>query len=338
MFIDAARCRTRAPRPRRHVSPGSMSAWRLACVAIALSCSAFGADGVVRFRVEYRAPPECPDARAFVAGVTGRTKHAMIAPGPDARAVEVVIESAPALEGRVRIAGPRGELAERSVRGAACREVVDALALITALSFDPEASSEVTRDPVPEPAAPPPVAAGPRAPSLVWSLYAGLTLVPFESALPGSDLGFGAAVGASSEGAILAPLTLLMVRRTTGDVARVGGRAELGVTSAGLVGCPVRIPAQGSLALRPCAGFELGRLDAEGVNLTQGRRHSSVWLLPTVGARGQWQFSAPFVASAELGAGFPLKRQHYTFDSGERVHDIPRVSLGAALELGVELR
>lgn len=309
-------------------------------MAIALSGSAFGADGVVRFRVEYRAPPECPDARAFVAGVTGRTKQAIVAPGPDARAVEVVIESAPALEGRVRIAGPRGEIGERSVRGAVCREVVDALALITALSFDPEASSEVTDEPVPAPApeAPPSVAAGPRAPSLAWSLYAGLTLVPFESALPGSDLGFGAAVGASSEGAIVAPLTLLTVRRTTGDVARVGGRAELGVTSAGLVGCPVRIPAQGALALRPCAGFELGRLDAEGVNLTQGRRHSSVWLLPTVGARGQWQFSAPFVASAELGAGFPLKRQHYTFDSGERVHDIPRVSLGVALELGVELR
>ncbi len=228
---------------------------------------------------------------------------------------------------------------ERTVVAKSCEEVVDALALITALAFDPEASSKPRAPEVEAPKPSEPVADRPVAsPALVWSFDMGLGLVPFDSVLPGNALGFAAQVGVSSEGTSFAPELLAVGERRSGEASGAGGRAQFSLTTFALLGCPVRAPATGPLAIRPCAGFEIGSLHAEGVGVIVEKRPSRLWTAPIVGGRGEWAFAAPFVAHLSLFASFPLTRQHYFFDSGERVHDIPRVSASFEVGVGVRLR
>jgi hypothetical protein len=313
-----------------------------ALFVITLAASARG-DDVVHFRVVYHSPADCPDARTFAAGITGRTERARIAKGADSVLVEVSIETATGNEGRVRITGKEREPIERSVRGADCGEIVDALALITALAFDPDASSERRALPEPEPApvsepvTPPPPPPPPVSDALEWSLEGALGVVAFDTSLPSPDLGFFGSVGVSSEGAVLSPKFFLFARRVTGDVVKSEGRAELGILSFGVVGCPIRVPASGAFSFRPCAGFEVGAISAEGVGLLVEKKQTRFWSAPILSARGEWRFANRFFAAAAVGARFPLIRQHYSFESGEKVHDIPRVSFDFGLELGVDL-
>jgi hypothetical protein len=311
-----------------------------ALFVITLAAGARG-DDVVPFRVVYRSPADCPDARTFAAGITGRTDRARIAKSEDSVLVEVSIETATGNEGRVRITGKDREPLERSVRGAGCSEIVDALALITALAFDPEASSESRPppepepEPVDEPVKPPPPP--PATDALAWSLEGALGVVAFDTSLPSPDLGFSGSVGVSSEGAVLSPKLFLFARQVSGDVVKGEGRAEFGILSFGVVGCPIRVPASGAFSFRPCAGFELGALSAEGVGLLVEKKQTRFWSAPIVSARGEWRFANPLFLDASMGARFPLNRQHYSFESGEKVHDIPRVSFDLGLEVGVVL-
>jgi hypothetical protein len=316
--------------------------WRLSLVVFA--ATSVKAQEIVDFRVDYAAPDQCPDATQFTALVTGRTERAKPSQAPGAVRVEVRIETAAGNDGRVKVTGSGREPIERSVRGASCAEIVDALALITALQLDPEASSEVRREEPPpaKPTPPSPPAPPPKArvkdDGLVWSFDAALGLIPFDSTLPGPDLGFAASAGASSEGRLFAPEAFVYARRTTGDVGRGEGRGEFSILAFGVLGCPVRTPARGQLAFRPCAGFELGALSAAGVGLVLEKKETTLWIAPLVAVRGEWQFTPTFFASGTLGVRFPLLRQHYFFESGENVHDIPRVSVGFDLGIGVRLR
>jgi hypothetical protein len=309
------------------------------CIAVVLSSSAALAEEEVRFRVDYDAPSGCPAARDFTAGVTGRTERARIARSADTVVVEVRVASGALIEGRIHIRGVDREAIERTVRAASCAEVVDALALITALAFDPDASAEA-RPREAEPDLPPPnPPPGPTPPSprpssqaeLEWAFGLGIGLIPFDSALPGNDVGLAAFVAASSEGKTLAPEVLVIATRRTGSASQ----AKFSLTTLTLAGCPLRFPATGALAARPCAGFELGALSAEGVGLAIERRPTRLWLAPMLLGRGEWRFAAPFAAHVGVGLSVPLTRQHYFFDSGERVHDIPAVSAGMELGLGV---
>ena len=117
---------------------------------------------VAPVRLEYHAPDACPDERAFVARVRSRTTRFVLA-GADAtggdevaRSFSVDVSTTPhGVEGRLtsleatRTPAP----ATRVVAGETCDEVVDALALITALAVDPNASTAFAPAPVPEPPA-----------------------------------------------------------------------------------------------------------------------------------------------------------------------------------------
>ena len=313
----------------------------LAVVATTFALDA-RADDVVRFRVEYHAPRGLPDARSFMAGITGRTDRARIAQGPDAALVEVDVKTATGTEGRVRISGPGREKIERSVRGAGCTEIVDALALITALAFDPEASSE-SRPPKPapepavEPQRPPPLPS-PKPEALTWWFDASAGLVVLDTSLPSSNVGFVANVGASAEGDTLAPKLYLFGRRVSGDVQKSGGSADFSILSFGLGACPIRVPSEGAFSFRPCAGFELGALSAEGVGLLVEKRQTKLWAAPLVSGRGEVRVLPEVFVAGFLRRALSASSAALFFESGEKVHDIPRISTDLALEVGVVLR
>ena len=103
--------------------------------------------------IVYRAPAGCPDAEAFTDRVRARRRPAQDSRTPTARRLEVRIEQRGGRAiGHLRVVGADDALAQRSIEAATCGEAADALALIAALTLDPDAAEQPVR-PAPEPPA-----------------------------------------------------------------------------------------------------------------------------------------------------------------------------------------
>ncbi len=91
--------------------------------------------------LEYTAPTACPQHEDFEARVRGRTSRASFGAGPEAQAARVTVRSNGArYVGHMSLVADSGLTRERDVEGDHCDQVVDALALVTALAIDPNAS------------------------------------------------------------------------------------------------------------------------------------------------------------------------------------------------------
>src|SRR5260221_9355517 len=85
------------------------------------------------------APEECPSRTALVANILARTPEATFAERSDALAFRVQItRSSRAFAGSVETRA-LGVVETRRLHGATCAELVDAVALVIALTIDPEA-------------------------------------------------------------------------------------------------------------------------------------------------------------------------------------------------------
>ncbi len=114
------------------------------CFALALATlPAAAADEPTPVLVEYEAPPECPDALAFLGSVQSRTSRVRAAAPEEATNATVVRVTlggdANGSWGSLMLLEAGKVTGRRRVEGASCDEVVDALALATALSLDPTA-------------------------------------------------------------------------------------------------------------------------------------------------------------------------------------------------------
>ena len=132
---------------------------------------AAGASGRGRtIRIEYAAPSQCPDQASFLDEVRERTTrwHPETGPAPVRRFVIEVTPREGGMRGRLALTDIAGVSAVREVDGATCSDVVEALALMTALAIDPHASiAPIRKAPPPPPPAelpPPPPPAPPRPP------------------------------------------------------------------------------------------------------------------------------------------------------------------------------
>src|SRR5512136_1399882 len=95
-------------------------------------------------RIDYAAPTGCPDATAFMHSLRERTtRFREAAPDEQARGFLVRVKAVgSAFSGRLEIRSPDGPTAVRNVEAAVCDEVSSALALITALTIDPNALTD----------------------------------------------------------------------------------------------------------------------------------------------------------------------------------------------------
>jgi hypothetical protein len=125
-------------------------------LGLALLClsPAAGMAAETTFTVTYKAFDGCPDRAAFIRGVQSRSRLAKpvgAAEQPDiVFAVELKAVSKKKVTGKLLIT--QGITAsDRSVTGVSCLEVSTALALIAALSIDPEAANVVVPEPLPLP-------------------------------------------------------------------------------------------------------------------------------------------------------------------------------------------
>jgi hypothetical protein len=111
------------------------------------------ADDENSYRIEYRAPPECPDAATFARQVALRTERGHAAYGPVlARLMSIEIGSG--YVGRLRFLDRNAHLVVRELTAPSCAELVEALVLVTALAIDaqtPEAAEPEPEVRLPQP-------------------------------------------------------------------------------------------------------------------------------------------------------------------------------------------
>ena len=312
----------------------------------------------------YQAPAECPADDAFRAEVRGRvTSDWEARPGELARriAVSVVVR-----DGRyvaaIEFLNPQGERVTRSVAGKACPDVVNGIALVTALAIqsrveealaqsDPEGSApppppppEPPKPELPKKAAPSaPVPAPPRPRESPPARRAHVRLGGAGAVSTG--VGPNPTIGPAFFAAIEWDGPRLGVTGTafwSGSVQAGGVPVRFRRLAARLEGCPGSW-GFGNVAFEPCGYFEVGSLRGDGESnpplVVKPTGGGSLWLAPGAIARLVTSFE-PLVIELEASAGVPLVQQQFGVLTGGREEskfDVPLVVLGGALGLGVRL-
>lgn len=294
--------------------------------------------------LDYAAPPECPAAAGFLGEVAARTSIPRPAqPNEPATTLTVVVKKITGgFKGTLEIRATEGPAAARQVAAADCEQVVSALALMTALAIDPNASTvPVRKQPEPPPSKPEPVTPQPRSAQAVPS-----TSQP-EAARWRFQLGAGLELLAG-----VTPDPLFLVRPSfeagTSGGARWGAAfrlgagfgsdtttfAEFSLVSGRLEGCP-RFRSTRSLEISLCAALDAGRLEATGVGVTPSARVERPWVAPGATARLEWEIFH-FLELEVAGEVFiPVVRDRFFVGTGETVSRAAPVVGGAVLGLGV---
>jgi hypothetical protein len=294
----------------------------------------------------YETAPECPERSEWVERL-----HAKLPSSPAARAeadalpVRIVrrprAASGNEYEGAV---GAEGAEAGRLVRGTSCREVFEALVLVAVLGLDttrsePSGSARASSAPLGGlPAEPPPVggidepvataSTGGDTP-LGWGAV-GLVLVQSGIApRPSLDVGAGLVARWSFPG--FEPWLLLAVYTAAeAQTVRVAGAsARLEHTAVRALGCPWRYPATGWLALRPCAGLDVGRCRGEGSGVSGPSNNGTLWLAARTELRVEFSIYDGLSLGAAGGAALPLVRPRFYFEPGAVVFQAPAFGLEA---------
>jgi hypothetical protein len=306
-----------------------------------------------KVRLVYEAPSGCPDRAALLEGVRARIGSEWEAPeGELSRQIDVRVASR---GGRyvatIEFFDVDGQRVTRSVGGEQCQNVVNGIALVTALAIESRVEEALdqsepvappaaapptpapTPRPVPRPAPPPPVnpAPGPWGAWRAGARGSGVTGV-------GPELSLGAGFFAGLEwGALRFGLAVDMVRSSR--IERKGIPANFTLATGRLEGGAGFWPAH-ALGLEAAAFIEAGSLSAEAdlaPRVTIPEEGSAPFVAPGVVARAVTVW-APLLVELEVMARFPLVRERFgvgTDDPDSRVYQVREFAAGAALGAGV---
>jgi hypothetical protein len=336
------------------------------------------ADEPTPLEVELVAPRACGGASAFEQRVRARVHSRRPAPRPWKARVDIVLhDDLPRVTGTLALQAPTDARLVREVGGGDCSEVLDALALVTALALDngdivpsfadvvvPRVASASASASVSTSAPPRPAPSAPTSASVTPSLAsssARVTLV-VASASPmspaerswrwnlgvhGGAMGVVAPTLAPHAGVFveaLAPTSWGALIRWTFQQARpatthtADGDATFVATTLRTQGCPVSVPRSSAVSVSPCAGVEVGLLDAKGSNASDATSLLLFWFSGTLSGRVSAEISRSFVLVGEAGAIVPGRRDRFYFDpSGVTAHQPPAIGPWLSLGLGIRL-
>lgn len=306
-------------------------------------------------RIEYSAPAECPDATAFMRSVKERTtRFREAAPDQEARRFLVHVQALGALfHGQLEIRLPDGRTTLRNVDAAVCDEVSSALALITALTIDPNAltggsrrnredtSDDSPRSP-PSPSASvtatPPPESHEASPPWRWSAGA----VGHTTFVVSPTRGYGGSLFVETEApdaSRLGPSVRMGIFLNKSDVdLPQGAGADFQWALAEVDGCPARLGGA-RLALHPCVAFRLGVIHGESRGISHPQQRSSLW--SDVGPLLRVRLAATDRLLLEAQAGLVIPLHRTTFEitdmgASRTAYSVPR--LGGSAGIGVAYR
>ena len=314
-------------------------------------------------RIDYAAPAGCPDATAFLRSLRERTTRFREAETDEqARKFLVRVRTVgSSFSGRLEIRSPDGRTAVRNVDATICDEVSNALALITALTIDPNAltgspkgGGKSQAEPTPGSAAgsdgqrsPPSTAAVATLPppaaleaSQPWRWSAGLQ--GHTTFLVSPALGYGGDIFVEAEAPVssrLGPAVRMAIFLNQSDVELpTGAAARFQWALVEVEGCPIRLGGT-RLALHPCLALRLGVIHGEGRRISQPKQTVSLWSDAGPAFRLRLAVTARLLLEAQGGLMLPFRRA--TFDivdmgSPTTAYSVPR--LGGSAGIGVAYR
>jgi hypothetical protein len=298
---------------------------------------------VERFSLDYEADEGCPAREAFVHEVAARSSRVeLVSKSNASHRFHVVVQSSPGRSfGRLEIEEGDGPATSRSVDGTTCREVVSGLALIAALTLDPQASLaplvEGESEPVTEP--PPAIRPPPRQPPRREP-----TRLPPAPKLRPLRVDLGADLGV--DGGLLPALQPMFsgnveVEKSETALLRLGiawsgsaviqvdtHSARLNLLLARVEGCPIEARLAGRLWLTPCVGLEAGRFHGEGIKSSRVTQPSSgfwPWMAAVAAGEARLDLGA-FLLRLEGGALVPFYRETFVFQQPDfQLHRVAAV-------------
>jgi hypothetical protein len=347
----------------------SQSIWRGAIAAAFVSGLAARAPAQEpaheKLRLEYRAPQECPDGESFRALVRSRVLEDWEArPEELARRMDVAVSGSPSsYVATIEFVDSAGKRITRAVRGAFCPDVVEAIALVTALAIQsrggpaPEGSALGSSESASEPPPPAPATEPTRA-AAVAEVRAVPPKNPHADSKPNHRLP-GVRLRASARAAIAtaigprpapgAGLGVVLERRSarfgvafqgfwSGRVEAGGVPAHFELLAARFEGCPFVPQLTRSVSIEPCAFAELGRLTGEANEdppaVVRGFPGNALWLSTGAAARMVGRLG-PLTLELEGVFGASLRRERFTLDEGRELYKVPAIYGALAAGLGV---
>jgi hypothetical protein len=95
------------------------------------------------------------------------------------------------------------------------------------------------------------------------------------------------------------------------------------------LGCPWRLAAAGSLALRPCLDFDVGRSSGEGLGVDSEVKSSSPWLSAGVQLRAELELWERLQIGVSAGGFVPLLHSTFSFSPEDTTFEVPPVGFRA---------
>jgi hypothetical protein len=312
------------------------------------------------FHVHYYAPSACPNVDWFASRVRARTSLASFADAGTELDVHVTHGASKTTAGSFRArlvtSDAEGHVLERELEDESCDVAVDGLALVLALSVDPNAKASVEpSSSVVEPSSsastiastapstsPPPATTASTAIATSPSSNAADTEI---------SASFAAVTAIAPDVALGGEIEAMRAWRTDGPIApAIGIAAQYVATSVGsrdaeakfqraigrVDACPLRLSFDATsnvFAFRACASIEAGVLRGEGVTVDVPGSATRAWLAFGLDGRLRWTFSSLYL-EGRAGAFAPFTRDSFVFENPRVVVHRP-APFGAAFGLGI---
>jgi hypothetical protein len=267
--------------------------------------------------------------------------------GEMARTFRVIVQSRPERSvARVEFVDADGEKVSRTLGADTCDEVVNAIALVTALAMEARAGAE-------EPATPPGAGTGvsPGATTAPAPPPPPALPKPAPKSGPRWDAGMGVDIASGYAPSLAVGLRLFVemmpsfwsvrasvLHADSGKVNVEDGRTRFRFWGGRVEGCPLRWRFHEDFGLVPCAGIEAGALHGEGLpgrGIAQPRDATELWLAALALGRIQADVEDFLLLEAQLDVRFPVMQHEFYLERPDRsVHDVPVVAFGASLGVG----
>jgi hypothetical protein len=311
-------------------------------------------------RISWGAPAACPSQARFVDEVTARTANAQFSANGDRLFRVTITQDGKIFRGRLEILQGTNVQGSRDIDSDQCPELVSALALLTALAIDPNASSAslsvALPAKTPAPQAPASVSVQPPAPVLAPAIAqnpppkppispkAQSKSQPWHLSLePGLSMDFGPAPAVLPGFEVLAELWQQANSPLTHNYQLALGYSSvtkdnlrLSLYKVRANACPLRSPISSAFFLQACAGLQAGRIHSEAVDIANHRESDNFWFATSLGPRFGFS-TGRFSSSLFVGMLVPLSRyRFYTDDPWIQLHQMP--TLGLTLNFNVGIR